>query len=389
MERGEHGKGAWPNKSHRTVVQATWRAVNQAGVEALERLLAHFLDANPNLRPFFITDRHQHARKMFIFMNKIVEQLAKPEELEPELEALARRHLAYHATKKDYLSMHDSLQWLLGHYLGGQVTDEVKNAWTITYEAVCTVMLRAADEYILANGGPDSFAITNGKPAPAPKDAPSSSASSGEAQVVGEEGDEAELAELTPEDVVLIRETWPAIRSITDTNGNEFDLLRIHVKEKYPEKKKYCQCPELKKLYEKQQREKSAASFLAQVGYAYEQLGQSPPAWGALQDHFARLGKSHTGSRAPLPEVQEFGKVMMLMINEALGNLYTQQAFEAWDRLVRMLLEWFVMGASEKRKKIFFSPLLKRSNSVQDRAGTLTKEGSGSIPTYKRAASRT
>jgi hypothetical protein len=55
MERGEHGKGAWPNKSHRTVVQATWRAVNQAGVEALERLLAHFLDANPNLRPFFIT----------------------------------------------------------------------------------------------------------------------------------------------------------------------------------------------------------------------------------------------------------------------------------------------------------------------------------------------
>ena len=83
------------------------------------------------------------------------------------------------------------------------------------------------------------------------------------------------------------------------------------------------------------------------------------------------------------------GKVVMLMINEALGNLYTQQAFEAWDRLVRMLLEWFVMGASEKRKKIFFSPLLKRSNSVQDRAGTLTKEGSGSIPTYKRAASRT
>jgi hypothetical protein len=55
MERGEHGKGAWPNKTHRTVVQATWRAVNQAGVEALERLLAHFLDANPNLRPFFIT----------------------------------------------------------------------------------------------------------------------------------------------------------------------------------------------------------------------------------------------------------------------------------------------------------------------------------------------
>jgi hypothetical protein len=82
---------------------------------------------------------------MFIFMNKIVEQLAKPEELgspsfsfslsrrffrsflappplltrdevlsvcltEPELEALARRHLAYHATKKDYLSMRNPLR---------------------------------------------------------------------------------------------------------------------------------------------------------------------------------------------------------------------------------------------------------------------------------------
>jgi hypothetical protein len=105
-------------------------------------------------------------------------------------------------------------------------------------------------------------------------------------------------------------------------------------------------------LYEKQQRERSAASFLAQVAFACEQIGQTPPAWGAIQDHFARLGKSHTGSRAPLPEIQEFGtthahtrtqhttcdvldvrlthlhtgKVMMLMINEALGNLYTQQA---------------------------------------------------------------
>jgi hypothetical protein len=106
--------------------------------------------------------------------------------------------------------------------LGGQVTDEVKNAWTITYEAICTVMLRAADEYVLANGGPDSFAITNGKPAPAAalRDAPSGS---GEAQAVGEEGDEAELAELSPEDVVLIRETWPALRSHTNTNRNEFD----------------------------------------------------------------------------------------------------------------------------------------------------------------------
>jgi hypothetical protein len=52
-----------------------------------------------------------------------------------------------------------------------------------------------------------------------------------------------------------------------------------------------------------------------------------------------------------------------------------------------MLLEWFVMGAMEKRKKIFFSPLLKRSNSAQDR-GSPSKDGSGTIPTFKRSATR-
>jgi hypothetical protein len=82
-------------------------------------------------------------------------------------------------------------------------------------------MVRAADEYIVANGGPESFAITNGKPAPTEDKQQSSSSSSGDA--VSDDGDESDLSELTPEEVVLIRETWPAIRSITDTNGNEFD----------------------------------------------------------------------------------------------------------------------------------------------------------------------
>jgi hemoglobin-like flavoprotein len=322
---------------------------------------------------------------MFIFMNKIVEQLGKPEEIVPELQALARRHLAYHATKDDYHSMLASLQWLLSHYLGGQITDEIKSAWSATYEAVCAVMQHAADEYIAANGGKENFLITNGKQLQAEERKSIASGSEG-----SEEGDaDMELLELTPEELVLVRETWPHIRTITDTNGNEFDLLRIHVKEKYPEKKKYFQCPELKKLYEKQQRDKSAASFLAQLGHACEQIAQQPPAWPALQDHFARIGKSHAGSRASLPEVQEFGKVVMLMINEALGNLYTHQASEAWDKLVRMVLEWFVMGASEKRKN-FFSPLLKRSNSTQDRVGAamLKDSGSGSsVPTQKRGNS--
>jgi len=85
----------------------------------------------------------------------------------------------------------------------------------------------------------------------------------------------------------------------------------------------------------------------------------------------------------------------MLVVTEALGNLYTQQvqddwgvtslktsnhthvaqAFDAWDKLVHMVLEWFALGASEKKKSIFF----KRSNSGPVQEKTVCREGSGSF----------
>lgn len=45
----------WPGKAERKVVQATWRVVNQIGVEALERLINHFLEANPHLAAYFVS----------------------------------------------------------------------------------------------------------------------------------------------------------------------------------------------------------------------------------------------------------------------------------------------------------------------------------------------
>jgi len=343
-------------------VGGTWRVVTQAGVEALGRLLAHLVEKNPNLRPFFLTERHQHARKMFIFMNQIMEQLGNLEELVPSLEALGRRHLAYNCTtKEDHLAMQESLFWLLDQYLGDQFTDEVKSAWTITYDAVCRVMLKAAEQYAAANGGMERF--TNGR-------------NKGEEAGDGglKEEEETSPQELHAAELVLIRETWPSIRTVVGSVGHDFDLLRIHVKEKFPEKKKYRQCLEFRKLYESQQKERSAAAFLAQVGYTWEQVSQHPPDWAVLHDHFTKIGKAHS-SRAAIPDIQELGKVVMLVVTEALGNLYTQQAFDAWDKLVHMVLEWFALGASEKKKSIFF----KRSNSGPVQEKTVCREGSGSF----------
>ncbi len=78
---------------------------------------------------------------------------------------------------------------------------------------------------------------------------------------------------------------------------------------------------------------------------------------------------------------------MLLAIQEALGNLYTQQAYWAWERLVQRIVANFMQGYNEavqqkSSKKRFFP--LKRSMSHP----TSSEKTSNNIEKHKRSNSK-
>lgn len=79
-------------------------------------------------------------------LNLAVASLTKLETILPAVQDLGRRHVDYGVPDESYQTVGEALLWTLDKGLGEAFTDDVKEAWTITYVTLSTVMLDAAHE---------------------------------------------------------------------------------------------------------------------------------------------------------------------------------------------------------------------------------------------------
>ncbi|RLW52682.1 MAG: hypothetical protein B6D69_06790 [gamma proteobacterium symbiont of Stewartia floridana] len=68
------------------------------------------------------------------------------EPLLPVIRESGKRHAEYGVQAVDYDKVADALLWTLGEGLGDAFTDEVKDAWVVTYTALAGVMKEGAEE---------------------------------------------------------------------------------------------------------------------------------------------------------------------------------------------------------------------------------------------------
>lgn len=98
----------------------------------------------PSVKPLFKGDMLLQRRKLEGLLKHVVEGLGEPDELLPDVRALAIRHVGYGVEERHYDIVALALLRALKHELGAEFTDEVRAAWIATYQWLADEMRRAA-----------------------------------------------------------------------------------------------------------------------------------------------------------------------------------------------------------------------------------------------------
>mgnify|MGYP001473477367 CR=1 FL=1 len=101
-------------------------------------------EIDPGLRPLFKNDIEEQSRKLLEMLAVLIAMLERPLGLELELKAMGLRHAGYGVRDEHYATVGGALLDMLAEVLGAKFTPEVREAWTLLYGAVESLMKEGA-----------------------------------------------------------------------------------------------------------------------------------------------------------------------------------------------------------------------------------------------------
>ncbi len=128
-----------------TLVKNSWAQVAPISEQAAELFYGKLFELNPDYRALFKGDMKSQGKMLMSVLNTAVTSLDKLDKIVPVVQDLGRRHVDYGVKDEDYAVVGEALLWTLGQGLGEGFTDDVKEAWTITYTTLADVMIDAAN----------------------------------------------------------------------------------------------------------------------------------------------------------------------------------------------------------------------------------------------------
>ncbi len=129
-----------------TMVKDTWAQVAPISEQAAELFYGKLFELNPAYKDLFKGDMKNQGKMLMSMLNTAVTSLDKLDAIVPAVQALGKRHVDYGVVEEDYAVVAQALLWTLGQGLGDAFTDEVEEAWTITYTTLASVMIEASKE---------------------------------------------------------------------------------------------------------------------------------------------------------------------------------------------------------------------------------------------------
>lgn len=127
-----------------SLVQSSFSKVAPIASQAAALFYGKLFELNPDVRPLFKEDLADQGDKLMKMIGVAVSGLNNLDALVPAVQQLGARHVDYGVKNEHYDDVGSALLWTLGEGLGDDFTDEVKEAWTITYTTLATVMKDAA-----------------------------------------------------------------------------------------------------------------------------------------------------------------------------------------------------------------------------------------------------
>ncbi|UPY36764.1 globin family protein [Sediminicoccus sp. KRV36] len=127
------------------LVQQSFQQVEAIRETAAKLFYARLWEIDPSTAPLFEkSDMGLQGHKLMAALALVVSGLSNPESVIPVAQDMARRHVAYGVTRRQYASVGAALLWTLGQGLGAGFTPDVEAAWTAAYELLAAIMTEAA-----------------------------------------------------------------------------------------------------------------------------------------------------------------------------------------------------------------------------------------------------
>ena len=129
----------------KAIVKSTWSMVVPIADQAAAIFYAKLFELDPSVKPMFAnSDMSEQGKKLMQMITIAVNGLDNLEGLIGAVQQLGKRHVGYGVKAEHYDTVGAALLDTLGVGLGDAFTPEAKEAWTVTYTTLATVMKDAS-----------------------------------------------------------------------------------------------------------------------------------------------------------------------------------------------------------------------------------------------------
>jgi len=126
------------------LVRKSFEAVVPIRETAATLFYARLFEIAPEVRPLFSRDLSAQGTKLMAALAMVARNLDRIDDIRPEIEKLALRHVSYGAVEAHYPAVGEALLWTLEQGLGESFGDDVRDAWTTAYALLSGAMIAAS-----------------------------------------------------------------------------------------------------------------------------------------------------------------------------------------------------------------------------------------------------
>ena len=128
------------------LIRESWAKVEPIADTAAGLFYGRLFELDPTVRPLFAhADIDKQGKILMQTLTVVVKSLDKLDTIVPAVQALGRRHAGYGVRARDFETVGSALLWTLAQGLGPAFDDDTREAWTVAYQTLASVMLDAMD----------------------------------------------------------------------------------------------------------------------------------------------------------------------------------------------------------------------------------------------------
>ena len=128
------------------LIRESWAKASPVADVVIKLFYNKLFELDPSLKAMFNNDMAKQRKALTATLNTIVNNLDKLDTIIPVAQNLGKRHVGYGVKDKHYDTVATALLWAFEHSLGDEFTPQTKQAWTLAYTTLATVMKEAAAE---------------------------------------------------------------------------------------------------------------------------------------------------------------------------------------------------------------------------------------------------